>query len=152
MALRARPHRHSRNPRYYGGRPPHTNEKPFCLADHEHDSTSRKLSLPNSGRAVVDAAKVRDYLLSETHPVGRFKAAFFANLGYSADHWELLCDDLLALGRAGPAAPGKPSAFGRTFEVDGILIGPSGRSAGVKTVWIVRANEDLPRFVTAFPR
>ena len=110
------------------------------------------MSLPNSGSAVVDAAKVRDYLLSETHPVGRFKAAFLATLGYSANHWELLRDDLLALGRAGPAAPGKPSAFGQMFEVDGILIGPSGRSADVKTVWIVRANEDSPRFVTAFPR
>jgi len=110
------------------------------------------LSLPNSDRAVIDAAKVPDYLLSEAHPVGRFKAAFFVSLGYSRDHWELLRDDLLALARAGPAVPGKPSAFGHTFEVDGILIGPSGRSAHVKTVWIIRTNEDSPRFVTAFPR
>ena len=110
------------------------------------------MSLPNSDRAVIDAAKVPDYLLSEAHPVGRFKAAFFVSLGYSRDHWELLRDDLLALARAGPAVPGKPSAFGHTFEVDGILMGPSGRSADVMTVWIIRANEDSPRFVTAFPR
>ena len=84
--------------------------------------------------------------------MGRFKAAFFAALGYSAEHWELLHDDLLALGRAGSAAPGKTSAFGHTFEVDGILMGPSGRSADVMTVWIIRANEDSPRFVTAFQR
>ena len=110
------------------------------------------MSLPNSDHAVIDTAKVRDYLLSEAHPVGRFKAAFFVTLGYSSDHWELLRDDLLALARAGWAARGKPSAFGRTFEVDGILIGPSGRSVDVKTVWIIRSNEDAPRFVTAFPR
>lgn len=110
------------------------------------------MSLPGSNRAVIETAKVRDYLLSEAHPVGRFKAAFFMALGYSKDHWELLRDDLLALARTSPAAPGKTSAFGRTFEVDGILTGPSGRSADVKTVWIVRANEDAPRFVTAFPR
>ena len=110
------------------------------------------MSLPNSDRAVIDAAKVRDYLLSETHPVGRFKAAFFLTLGYSADRWELLRDDLLSLARAGPSAPGKPSAFGRTFEVNGILTGPLARSADVRTVWIIRTKEDSPRFVTAFPR
>ena len=110
------------------------------------------MSLPNSERAVIDPVKVRDYLLSETHPVGRFKAAFFVTFGYSIDRWELLRDDLLALARAGRAAVGKPSAFGRTFEVDGILTGPAGRSADVRTVWIVRAMEDAPRFVTAFPR
>ncbi|MEO7726834.1 MAG: DUF6883 domain-containing protein [Burkholderiales bacterium] len=110
------------------------------------------MSLPNADRAEIDPAKVRDYQLSEAHPVGRFKAAFFVTLGYSADRWELLHEDLLALARTGPAAPGKPSAFGRTFEVDGILTGPSGRSTDVRTVWIVRAKEDSPKFVTAFPR
>ncbi len=108
--------------------------------------------LPEADRAVIDAAKIRDYLLSEIHPVGRFKAAFFIALGYSTDRWELLRNDLLGLGRAGSASLGKPSHFGRTFEVDGILTGPSGRSADVRTVWIIRAREDSPRFVTAFPR
>jgi hypothetical protein len=41
--------------------------------------------IPNADRAVVDPAKLRDYLLSTTHTVGRFKAAFFCGqLGYSA--------------------------------------------------------------------
>lgn len=110
------------------------------------------MTLPNADRAVIDAPKIRDYLLSEIHPVGRFKAAFFIALGYSTDRWELLRDDLLGLGCAGPASPGKPSPFGRIFEVDGILKGPSGRLADVRTVWIIRATEDSPRFVTAFPR
>jgi len=110
------------------------------------------MSLPNADRAVIEAAKVQDYLLSEIHPVGRFKAAFFSALGYSADRWEVLRDDLLVLARTASAASGKPSPFGRTFEVDGILTGPSGHSAGIRTVWIIRTTEDSPRFVTAFPR
>lgn len=110
------------------------------------------MNLPNADRAVIDVAKIRDYLLSEVHAVGRFKAAFFVSLGYSTERWELLRDDLLALARAGSAAPGKPSPFGRTFEVDGMLAGPSGRSALVRTVWIIRTTKDSPRFVTAFPR
>lgn len=110
------------------------------------------MSLPNVDRAVIDAAKVRDYLLSEAHPVGRFKAAFFMALGYSAGRWDLLRDDFLALARAGTAAPGKPSPFGRILQVDGILTGPSGRSVAVRTVWIVDAGEQTPRFITAYPR
>ena len=39
--------------------------------------------LPGADRAIVDAAKVRDYLLSPEHPVGRFKAVFFGALGYT---------------------------------------------------------------------
>lgn len=110
------------------------------------------MRLPNADRAVIDAPKVRDYLLSETHAVGRFKAVFFTSLGYSNDRWELLRDDLLALARDGSATSEKPSPFGRTFEVDGMLTGPTGRSADVRSVWIVRTTEDTPRFVTAFPR
>ena len=110
------------------------------------------MCLPNADRAVIDTAKVRDYLLSEVHPVGRFKAAFFNALGYSTDRWEVLRNDLLALARTAPAATEKSSQFGRVFEVDGILTAPSGRSVDVRTAWIVRTTEDSPRFVTAFPR
>jgi hypothetical protein len=38
---------------------------------------------------------VRDYLLARSHPVGRFKAAFFATLGYAAANWESLAAALL---------------------------------------------------------
>ena len=35
------------------------------------------MKLKNAQRAVIDPAKLHSYLLSATHPVGRFKAAFF---------------------------------------------------------------------------
>ena len=57
------------------------------------------MNLVNADHAVVDPAKVRDYLLSTVHPVGRFKAALFVGLGYSADQWEVLRDDILTLAR-----------------------------------------------------
>ena len=110
------------------------------------------MNLPNADRVIVDPAKVRDYLLSAVHPVGRFKAAFFTALGYSGERWELLRDDILTLARTGTALPGQPSPYGRKFELDGILNGPSGRSAAVRTVWILFPEEQSPRFVTAFPR
>ena len=44
--------------------------------------------LPNADRATIEPSKVRDYLLSPAHPIGRFKAAVFAALGYTQDDWQ----------------------------------------------------------------
>ena len=107
--------------------------------------------LPNASRAVISDAKVREYLLSPSHPIGRFKAVFFISLGFSIDHWELLRDALIAIGRTGDAATGQPSPFGQKFEVRAILVGPSGRSAEIVTVCMVPTGQDIPHFVTAFP-
>ena len=109
------------------------------------------MELPNAKRAVVDPGKVRDYLLSQTHPVGRFKAAVFMALGYRRADWEVLRTDLLAIGRTGAAVHGPASPYGQKYEVDAILNGPSGRSARFRTVWIV-VDGGPPSFVTAFPR
>ena len=49
---------------------------------------------PDWEKAEIYPSKVRDYLLSPTHPVGRFKAPFFAALGYTQDEWNVLQDDL----------------------------------------------------------
>ena len=110
------------------------------------------MTLPNAVYATIEPRKVHDYLLSAAHPVGRFKAVVFAAAGYSAEHWELLRDDLLALARAGQAVPGQSSEFGRKFELDGVLVGPSGRSLLVRTVWMLDTPTSFPRFVTAIPR
>lgn len=47
--------------------------------------------------------------------------------------------------------PGRFTRYGNRYEVRGILKGPSGRTASLQTVWIVRHGEDFPRFITAFP-
>jgi hypothetical protein len=39
--------------------------------------------LPHEDQALVDEAKICDDLLSDTHPVGRFKARVFRSLGYT---------------------------------------------------------------------
>jgi hypothetical protein len=35
------------------------------------------MRLPNAEKAVIERRKLTEYLLSETHPTGRFKAQFF---------------------------------------------------------------------------
>lgn len=109
------------------------------------------MNLPAADLAIVEPEKVRDYLLSSEHPVGRFKAAFFTRLGYSRLQWRRLQKDILEIARVGQVADGQPSRFGRKFEVGGILRGPSGCEASVVTVWIIRHGEDFPRLITVFP-
>jgi hypothetical protein len=46
--------------------------------------------LPNAHLAEIDPEKLRGYLLSSEHPVGRFKARFFTALGFSAEYWQQL--------------------------------------------------------------
>jgi hypothetical protein len=107
--------------------------------------------LPNAERAIVDDRKIRDYLLSTEHPVGRFKATFFQSLGYSASDPKLLQEALLAHGGLGEAETGEASAYGQRYRVRGMLRGLAGRAASVVSVWIVPAGEEVPRFITAFP-
>jgi hypothetical protein len=102
-------------------------------------------------RAHIDPAKVRDYLLSPFHPIGRFKAVVFQALGYRADEWEKLRDDLLFLARTTAAVPGQSSGFGQKYEVSGTLRGPNGREATFTCVWLVPLEGGAPRFITAFP-
>jgi hypothetical protein len=107
--------------------------------------------LLEADRAIVDEEKVRDYLLSPEHSVGRFKAAFFARFGYTRRDWKRLRQELVSVAIAGDATPGQPSAFGEKYEVRGSIMGPAGRRFAVVTVWIVLRGESVPRFVTAYP-
>jgi hypothetical protein len=109
------------------------------------------VKLPSVERAVIDQPKLQDYLLSPSHPVGRFKVRFFIALGYERDSWSVLHDDLLAAVRRAKATRGQPTPFGQKYEVRATLVGPAGVTAGVVSVWIVLTGEDFPRFVTAFP-
>jgi hypothetical protein len=109
------------------------------------------MRLPNPERAVVDAAKVRDYLLSFEHPVGRFKAAVFASVGYSRTSWAVLQADLLASAFLDGANPGRPTPYGQSFRLPAKFKGPSGRLLSVITLWLVHGDEDFPRLVTVYP-
>jgi hypothetical protein len=46
--------------------------------------------LPNARLAIIDNRKITAYLLAETHPAGRAKAAFFRGLGFSSAEWQRL--------------------------------------------------------------
>lgn len=109
------------------------------------------MKIPGAVQAVVDETKLRGYLLSFEHPVGRSKARFFAALGYDDDNWQELRQALLAFAQNDDATFGAKSEFGQKYVVQGKIKGPAGKEALIETVWIVLADEDTPRLVTAYP-
>ena len=107
--------------------------------------------LPNADRAEIDPLKLHGYLLNPVHPVGRFKARFFAALGYVAEEWQALEADLRIQHLSQPAEPGPQEPHGQSWTIRAILRGPNGQPAGVVSVWFFRPNSAVPRFVTAYP-
>jgi hypothetical protein len=63
----------------------------------------------------------------------------------------LLEADLRTQHLSQPARELEATAYGRKFAIRATLIGPSGRSADLTSIWIVLVSEEFPRFVTAYP-
>ena len=55
------------------------------------------MQIPNGSSAYIPVEKLRDYILSQAHPIGRFKFAFFRSLGYEPDDFERLATDIRAM-------------------------------------------------------
>ena len=109
------------------------------------------MRLPSFEKAIISAEKLRDYVLSPAHPVGRFKAAFFERLGYDRDDWERLDRDLREQIVVCEAEEIETTTFGTKYRTVGDLRGPSGRAARIVAIWIVRVGESVPQLVTLFP-
>lgn len=107
--------------------------------------------LPNADQAVIDPRKLRDYALNLHHDSGQYKAAFFAQMGYAADNWERLAQDIRQQHLSQQAAPGQPSPFGRKYVITAPLQGPRGAPRWVTTVWIFRPGQEIPELVTIEP-
>ncbi len=95
------------------------------------------MRLPNADRAIVDERKVRDYLLSRSHPIGRFKAALLARVGFEAANWGDLVLQLRELAVRGDAIRGEASTYDEKYMISGILNGPRSLNLEVTTVWLV---------------
>jgi hypothetical protein len=83
--------------------------------------------------------------------VGRFKAAFFASLGYETDNWQDLDRALRTAATQADAETDERTPYGQKYRIRSILEGPGGRSAEIVSVWIVLYHEATPRLVTVMP-
>jgi hypothetical protein len=109
------------------------------------------MELPNRENAYIPLSKLRDYLLSKTHPVGRWKAVFFQSLGFDETKIDMLERGLIAIANSGDVMDVVSSAYGMKYVIDGLLQTPTAGFINVRTVWIIDKGEERPRFVTAYP-
>ncbi len=106
--------------------------------------------LPDGNRAVVDDAKLLEYVLDPDHPVGRHHAALFDRLlGITRENYEELTEQLLRGARTAEVEAGQESPFGQKFEMRIAVMGPRGTRT-VLAVWIREFGRPGPRLVTCY--
>lgn len=99
----------------------------------------------------IDREKITEYLLCESHPDGRSKAAFFTRFEFTIEKWEVLAESLRKQGKANPIIKTVRSEYGVRYCVDGPLETPCGDRPTIRTVWIIEEGTRTPRLVTAYP-
>jgi hypothetical protein len=108
------------------------------------------MKMPNGERAVVDLVKLADYCLNSHHPRGKHKARVFrAACGFSPETAESMRDQILDAATTNEARPIPPTVHGKRYVLECVLTGPAGQAL-VRTAWIIRPDEDFPRFVSAY--
>jgi len=105
------------------------------------------MKLPNGEQAIVDDRKLRDYCLNQQHLRGRHKARVLAAAGILQADAEELKTALIAAANSAEARPGNASPYGQRYIVDFDLV-RQGRTVRVRSAWIVRSGEDLPRLTS----
>lgn len=108
------------------------------------------MNLPNAEKALLDTRKISGYCLNPEHPRGKHKARVFASaLGLSQDDTEILGKALLDAAQTVDATQGETDEFGVRYVLDFTMTTEVG-SAVIRSAWIIRPDEDFPRFVSAY--
>jgi len=107
--------------------------------------------LPDAERAFVPLPKLLDYLLSDTHPDGKWKARYFRRFGFSRERVDELEQALLRIAAVGDVVEVESTRYGPKYVVVGMVTTPVGLVIRLTTVWIVEGADSPPRFVTAYP-
>jgi hypothetical protein len=106
--------------------------------------------LPYGDKAILDILKIEDYCLNPSHPRGRHKARVFREaLDLRRDDAAWLRGVLLEAARFGEAFQAAEDAWGTQWRIDA-TIKRQEKSAVIRTIWIVRTGENMPRLVTCW--
>jgi hypothetical protein len=105
-------------------------------------------AIPNFDNAIIERAKLEDYLLDLSHKDGASKAVFFLGFGFRRDAPEELAEALREHARAADARE-VASRYGVRYIVEAPIATPSGRRPWVRSVW--EFKDGRPRFLTAYP-
>ncbi|RJP22107.1 MAG: hypothetical protein C4527_22490 [Candidatus Omnitrophota bacterium] len=108
--------------------------------------------LPNGEHAFIDLRKFYDYILDNEHDEGKHKARLFQSvLGITICNVDLLVKALREAARSNEVILGKKDDYGQRFTIDFYFIGPISKAV-IRSAWIIRTGEEIPRFVSCYLR
>lgn len=109
------------------------------------------MKLPNRNNVIISREKLVQYILSETHALGRFKAKFFLDHGFNKTNVQLFENCLRNIAKSEDVGDASHSPYGIKYVIDGEVKTPNGKRVKLRTVWIIEKGEMRPRFVTIYP-
>jgi hypothetical protein len=109
------------------------------------------VEFPNRENAYIPLPKLKEYLLSETHSVGKSKAKLLRSFGFNETNIGLLMQGLISIAHSGEVKEALSSPHGVKYVIDGSLRTPDKGSIKIRTIWITDKDQVHPRFVTAYP-
>jgi len=109
------------------------------------------MKLPYRKKAHIPQEKLTEYILSETHTVGKLKAKFFRAAGFDETNVSILKKSLLTIAQLQEVSEVSTSSYGKKYAIDGKIQSPSGKVLKVRTIWIIEIGQKFPRFVTTYP-
>jgi len=96
--------------------------------------------------------KLRDYVLDPSHPNGKHKAILWKSaLGITAEDAEEISRKLLLAVAENDAVAGRFDRFGQRYTVD-FSLEWNGKTAIIRSGWIISHGTKTPRLTTAYPR
>lgn len=109
------------------------------------------MKLPNGDNPSISRNKLINYILSETHATGKFKAKFFRKLGFNETTIQSFEDTLRKIAKSENIKNETTSQFGKKYILEGKINSPLGKIVKVRTIWIIEKNQNRPRFITIYP-
>jgi hypothetical protein len=103
------------------------------------------MKLPNAEQAIVDLRKLRQYCFNPEHPRGQHKARVFRRaLGWTAGQAEAVRVKLLEA-----AVFLGADDYGQRYALDFRVQG-TGEPVTIRSLWIIRYGESVPRFASCY--
>lgn len=106
--------------------------------------------LPNTEKAIIQIEKLRDYCLCDTHPTGKYKARVF-RIGLDLNDSD--AEELKRTLQKGiliyHAKRGEFDKYGQRYTVD-IAYAKFNKRANIRTAWIIKTGEKLPRLTSCY--
>ena len=107
--------------------------------------------IPNIDAAIIDEAKIKDYLLNLNHSDGRGKAIFFASKGFTVNNSQDFRGMLILHASNNPVSKVQQTEWGTKYVVNGPVNWRDENEFNLTTVWIIENGESFPKLATAYP-